>query len=296
VGTSLIAAGEVASGLQYLDHALALYDPDKHRLLATRFGQDPGVVILSYRSWALWRLGYPKRAVVASDQALKDAREFGPTTTVIYALWHAALTQSECRNYTKASAQLDEAIALANERGAFFWRAMATLGRGCIFALSGDASKAVQMIISGMAEYKSTGATAMSPVYLSYLATAYSDLGQFDDARRCVGEAMADMQTHTPIWYEAEVCRMAGEISLNSPKPNTANAEAYFERAVAIARRQQTKSYELRASMSLARLWRSQGKVQQARELLAPVYGWFTEGFDTRDLKEAKALLEELAV
>ena len=133
------------------------------------------------------------------------------------------------------------------------------------------------------------------PLHLSYLARAYAELGQFDDAWRCIGEAMTAVETTKERWFEAEVHRIAGEIALMSPEPDAAKAEAYFERALAVARQQQAKSWELRAAMSIARLWRDQGKVQQARELLAPVYGWFTEGFDTRDLKEAKALLEELA-
>jgi predicted ATPase len=133
------------------------------------------------------------------------------------------------------------------------------------------------------------------PLYLPNLARAYADLGQFDDAWRCSSEAMAAIKTSKERWCEAEAHRIAGEIALKSPEPDTAKAEAYFDRALAVARAQQAKSWELRASMSLARLWRDQGKVQQARELLAPVYGWFTEGFETRDLKEAKALLEELA-
>ena len=116
----------------------------------------------------------------------------------------------------------------------------------------------------------------------------------FDDACRCVDEAIAAVETTKEKWWEAEVHRVAGEIALKSPEHDAAKAEMYFERALSVAREQQAKSWELRASMSLARLWRSQGKAQQARELLAPVYGWFTEGFDTRDLKEAKALLDEL--
>ena len=119
--------------------------------------------------------------------------------------------------------------------------------------------------------------------------------GQFGDAWRCIGEAMATVETTGEIWYEAELHRMAGEIAVLSPELEAAKAQAYFERALAVAREQQAKSWELRATMSMARLWRDQGKPQQARELLAPVYGWFTEGFDTRDLKEAKALLNELA-
>jgi predicted ATPase len=120
-------------------------------------------------------------------------------------------------------------------------------------------------------------------------------LGKFDDAWRCIDEATTAVETTKEKLWEAEVNRVAGEITLMSLERDVAKAETYFERALAVARQQQARSWELRAAMSLARLWRDQGKVQQARELLAPVYGWFTEGFDTRDLKEAKALLEELA-
>jgi predicted ATPase len=123
---------------------------------------------------------------------------------------------------------------------------------------------------------------------------AYVDLGQLDDAWRCIDEAMTVIQASKERWFEAEANRIAGQIALKSPEPDAAKAEAYFGRALALARQQQAKSWELRAAMSLARLWRDQGKVQQARELLAPIYGWFTEGFDTRDLKEVKALLAEL--
>jgi predicted ATPase len=133
------------------------------------------------------------------------------------------------------------------------------------------------------------------PSSLSILARAYGKLGQLDDAWRCIGEAITAVETTKATIWETQVYRTAGELSLMSSEPDAVEAEVYFERALAVARTQQAKSWELRASMSLARLWRDQGKVQQARELLAPVYGWFTEGFDTRDLKEAKALLEELA-
>jgi predicted ATPase len=127
------------------------------------------------------------------------------------------------------------------------------------------------------------------------LAKAYAELGQFDHARRCNGEAMTAIETTKQSWCEAEVNRIAGEIALKSPERDGAKAQAYFERALAVARAQQAKSWELRAAMSMARLWRDQGKRDEARELLAPLYGWFTEGFDTLDLKEAKALLDELS-
>jgi tetratricopeptide (TPR) repeat protein len=141
---------------------------------------------------------------------------------------------------------------------------------------------------------RATGATFLAPTYLNSLATAYAELGQFSDAWRCVDEAMSIIDTTKGTLSEAEANRVAGEIALKSAQPDAAKAEAYFERALVVARQQQAKSFELRASMSLARLWRSQGKVSEVRELLAPVYGWFTEGFETRDLMEAKMLLEEL--
>jgi predicted ATPase len=133
------------------------------------------------------------------------------------------------------------------------------------------------------------------PEYLGHLANAHTQLGQIDDAWRCIDEAMTIMKASGETWCEAELHRICGQIALKSPKPDQAKAEAYFERALSVARQQQAKSWELRAAMSMARLWRDQGKRQEARDLLTPVYGWFTEGFDTRDLKEAKVLLEELA-
>ena len=152
------------------------------------------------------------------------------------------------------------------------------------------------MITSAITAFRSTGATAIIPAWLSYLARAHAELGKFDDAWRCIGEAATAVETTKEKWCEADIHRTAGEIALKSPQPDTAKAEAYFERALAIARSQQAKSWELRAAMSMARLWRDQGKRDEARDLLAPVYGWFTEGFDTLDLKQAKALLDELAL
>jgi predicted ATPase len=133
------------------------------------------------------------------------------------------------------------------------------------------------------------------PLFLSPLARCYAELGKFSDAWHHIGEAMATIKATKETWCEAEINRIAGEIALKSPEPKTAKAQAYFDRALSVARAQQAKSWELRAAMSMARLWRDQGKRDEARDLLAPVYGWFTEGFDTLDLKEAKMLLEELA-
>jgi predicted ATPase len=166
--------------------------------------------------------------------------------------------------------------------------------QGCVLAQTGKASDAVQMITASIIGSQSTGSTLWTPYFLSYLARAYAELRLFADAWRCIGEATSVVETTKERWFEAEVNRIAGEIAFKSPTPDTAKAEAYFERALSVARAQQAKSWELRAAMSMARLWRDQGKRDEARELLAPVYGWFTEGFDTLDLKEARALLDEL--
>jgi predicted ATPase len=184
---------------------------------------------------------------------------------------------------------------LADEKAAAVWKPAGLLYQGWIFAVVGKASEAVQLIAPGLAACRSTGTTTLTPVGLSLLAKSYADLGQFDDAWRSIDEAKTVIDLTKETWFEPHVHRIAGEIALMSSKPDVAKAEAYFERALSVARQQQAKSWELRAAMSLARLWRDQGKPQQAREILAPVYGWFTEGFDTRDLKDAKALLGELA-
>ena len=186
-------------------------------------------------------------------------------------------------------------VALADEKGAAQWKAAGMLMRGSVFALTGEASDAVPIITSGLTAYRSTGATQFMPTFLSYLVSAHAELGQFDEAWRCTTEARAAVEATKERLWEAEVNRIAGEIALMSPERDVVKAQAYFERALGVARDQQARSFELRAAMSMARLWREQGKRDEARELLAPVYGWFTEGFDTMDLRQAKALLDELA-
>jgi len=293
LGNSLLATGDIAEGRAHLDRALALYDSAEHRRLAARFGQDARAAILSHRSLALWMLGYPKAALADTEHALKDAREVGQATTLMYALSWTSQTQTLCGNYAAANALLDDLAALVDEKGAALWKPLRMMYQGGLLVLTGKAADAVRVITSGAAAWRSTGATTQVPILL-YLANAHSELGQSDDAWRCIGEVLTTIETTKERWFEAEANRMAGEVARKSPEPDAAKAEAYFERALATARQQQAKSWELRTAMSMARLWRDQGKPRQARELLAAVYGWFTEGFNTRDLKEAKALLAEL--
>jgi predicted ATPase len=162
-------------------------------------------------------------------------------------------------------------------------------------ALSGDSAGAVHAINCGIGAYQSSGSTLMLVQYFAYLAKAHAELRQFDDAWRSINEGMSLIETTNERWCEAEVNRVTGEIALKSSGPDVAKTQTYFERALSVARKQQAKSWELRAAMSMARLWRDQGKRDDARDLLAPVYGWFTEGFDTLDLKEAKNLIDELS-
>ena len=295
LGQTLAFSGELVMARAHFDNGVALYNPAEHRQLAIRFGQDPIEVILSARAWALIALGFPDAAVADARQALKGARQINHAATLMHALFFSSFAHVCCKDYATASALIDELAVLTEKKDAVLWKAGAMLNRGYLYSSTGQAADAVRMTTSGLKAWRSTGATLWVPFFLSSLARAHADLQNFDDAWQCSSEAMTAVETTEERWCEAEVNRIAGEIALLSPEHDAAKAEAYFDRALTVARQQQAKSWELRASMSLARLWRSQGKPQQAHELLAPVYGWFTEGFDTRDLKEAKALLTELA-
>jgi class 3 adenylate cyclase/predicted ATPase len=299
MGRTLIDTGNLAAGRAHCDEAMALYDPAKHRSVATRFGQEAGVSIRSFRAYGIWLLGYPDAALSDAGQAINDAHNFGQAGTLMFALGHVPRTYFLCGEYATADAQADELIRLADEKRALHWKAWGTIYRGSVLALTALNSdaihNAIQTIASGIAARRDAGATMDTPFYLSQLAWAYSRANQYNDAWRCVEEAVAIVETSKERWYEAELHRMAGDITLRSPRQDAAQAQAYFERALAVARAQQAKSWELRAAMSMARLWLDQGKRNEARELLAPVYGWFTEGFDTRDLQEAKTLLDKLS-
>ena len=295
MGLSLLHTGDLVNGGAHLNRAITLYDPAEHRPLATRFGQDIGAATLSWKSLACWLLGYPQTALADAEQALKVAREMGHSATLMYVLNFSAWTNIFCGNYAVANALVDEFSALKDKTGSLFWGAWGMMQRGFLMALTGKAPDAVQTITSGLTAMRATGTTMWMPLWLSYLTRANAEIGQFDDVRRGIGEAIVAVEAAKERWCEAEVNRIAGEIALLSPKPDLAKAEAYFERALAVAREQEAKSWELRAAMSMARLWRDQGRRQQARDILAPVYGWFTEGFGALDLKRAKAMLDELA-
>jgi class 3 adenylate cyclase/predicted ATPase len=295
LGVALMYTGDIAESRPHFDRAIALYDPAQHRPLAARFGADVAVTVLTHRPLALWVLGYPAAALADVGHALDDAREIPHAATLMHALFFTAWTHSHCGNHSIAKAQLDELVVLADVKSSLFWKTLGILTQRCALALTGETTDVAQMITSGIEAFRSTGGTLWAPSWLSYLAGAYADIGRFDDAWRCIAEATKTVQTTKEKWCEAEVLRTAGEIALQSPHPDLTKAEAYFEHALAVAREQRARSWELRAAMSMARLWRAQGKSQQARDLLGSIYGWFTEGFDTLDLRESKTLLHDLA-
>jgi class 3 adenylate cyclase/predicted ATPase len=295
MGTSLTTTGDLVRGRAHYDEAMLLCDSAERPSLTTRFGQAVRVSVLTDRSVGMWMLGYPDAALADSETALEETRESAHASATLYTLFLTSLMKVFRGDYAQANSQLKEFATLGDAKSALFWSAHARLLRASLLAVTAESLDAIRTIKIELTSLRSTGATNFAPLYLGYLAVAYSELGQFGEAQHAIDEATRAMETTGERWWEAHLYRVAGEISLKSPEPATAIAETYFARALSIAQEQQAKSWELRASMSLARLWRDQGKVQQARELLAPVYGWFTEGFDTLDLKEAKALLEELA-
>jgi class 3 adenylate cyclase/predicted ATPase len=294
MGITRVFTGEFASALAHFDQALRSYDPARHRPLAARFGHDSRVGPMAFRAFAHWLLGYPERALADADQALKVAREIGQAVDLMFALAIPSYTLILCKSYDAADARIDELLVLADEKIVPSRKAEGMNLKGSLLASRGRSRDAVKMLIAGITAWRSTGSTVWLPLLLSYLAKAYADIGQFGDALHTIADALTAVETTKESWCEAEILRVAGEIALGLPKPDLVQAEATFERALAVARKQQAKSFELRAAMSLARLWCDRGERDQARHLLAPVYGWFTEGHDTLDLQDAKALLGEL--
>jgi predicted ATPase len=211
MGTALMFTGEIAGARAHYDRSPPLYDPAEHRPLANRFGQDTRVTVLSFQSLALWLLGHPGAALAGIDQALKEAREIDQAATLMLTLALTNITHIFCGNYTTASALADELIVLADEKGAFFWKAWGMWNKASGLALTGKAADAAQMIASGITAWRSTGATLYMPLYLSFLARAYAELCQFDDAWCTIGKAMTAVETTKESWCEAEVHRIAGK-------------------------------------------------------------------------------------
>jgi len=279
----------------HLQQGLALYDPPQHRALALRLGLDLGVFFLAYMTRPLWLLGYLDQALQRSHEALTLAQDLAHPFSLAYALTFAAWVHQLRREGQAAQARAEALCALAREQGFAFLLATGTMHQGWALAEQGQSIEGMVQIREGLAAYQATGAEVDRAYFLALLAEVYGQGKRNDEGLAVLEEALALMDPHASVMWEAEIHRLKGALLLARSAENQVEAEVCFHEALAIARRQQAKSLELRAAMSLGRLWQHQGKTEQARQLLAEVYAWFTEGFDTVDLKEAQALLKQLA-
>ena len=294
LGATLFFLGTAASAYTHLAQGLALYDPQQHRAQAFLYGEDTGVVCRSHAAWALWYLGYPDQGLARNDEAVTLAQHIVHSPSLCYVLNCAAYFHQFRREVRAAQERAEAAISLAKEQGFPTWMASCSLLHGWALAQQGQAQEGIEQIHQGLTAWRATGAEEGRPYFLALLAEAYGSMGQPETGLTVLAEALTLMDTTRERVWEPELYRLKGELLLQQNADNQAEAETCFAQAMAIAQNQQAKSWELRAATSLARLWQQQGKRNEARQLLGDVYYWFTEGFDTADLQDAKALLEVL--
>ena len=295
LGTTLARLGAVVSAHTHLAQAIALYDPQQYRAATFLYGEDAGVICYSYSTWTLWYLGYPDQGLAWSQGAVILAQQIAHPFSLAFALSAAALFHQLCREERTTQKRAEAAISLAKEQGFPVWMVVGSLMRGWALAHQGRVKEGIEQMTQGLRAYRAAGAVAMQPCFLALLAEGHGTIGEPDAGLTVLTEALALVDTTGERWYESELHRLKGKLLLQQSLDNQAEAENSFHHALDLARNQQAKSFELRTATSLARLWQQQGKHQEAHDLLAPVYHWFTEGFDTADLKDAKALLDELA-
>lgn len=291
-GAAAMWRGEFATARQHVEDSETL-SPIQRPI--PRGVQDPVKAYLSIASLILWMLGYPEQAVQKNQEALRQARELSHPFSLARVLIFAARIHQLRRERQAVREYAEAASALSTDHDFVLWLAGSTVYQGWVMAEEGDTAEGIAHMRQGIAAWRDTGAVLVMPWYLTSLAEVYSAAGQVDEGLQVLAEALALVETTGESFYEAEMYRLMGELHLRTDSAHQVkNVEAYIHRALVVARQQQAKSLELRAATSLARLWQSQDKRQDAYDLLAPVYGWFTEGFETADLQEAKALLSEL--
>jgi predicted ATPase len=291
---SLISSGDYPAALAHYETAASLYRPDEHRDDTFRYGQDIGVSALVQLSWALWHRGYPDQSARAADRALALSRQLGHAHTLAHALYVAGMAAVFARDVAAVTACTNECIALAGEHGFVLWAAFGRILQGWADAQKGEATTGIALIRDGLAAREATGTRLFIPFHLTLLAEALALAGKIEEGLAALDDALAKAAGSGEKGWNAEIHRLCGELTARLPHADPAKAEDSFRTALTIAREQGTRGYELRAATSLARLWRDQGRRGEARDLLAPLYGWFTDGFDTDDSKEAKRLLDEL--
>jgi predicted ATPase/DNA-binding winged helix-turn-helix (wHTH) protein/class 3 adenylate cyclase len=293
LGQTLLVLGEFARAREHAELGMAVYETHLHRPQVALAQQDPGVTCLVNTAQALWHLGYPDQALQQSHAALALARELEHPYSLVWALTWAAILHGHRQEPHATLEQLEAAVALATEHGFMQWVTQGTILRGRALARQGHAAEGIAQIQQGLAAHRATGSELLRPYFLALLTEAYRSAGQAEAGLTVLAEALHLVDATGEHWYEAELYRLNGELLLETSTERQAEAALRLQQALDIARHQQAKSLELRAAMSLARLWRQQGKSDAAQQLLAGSYGWFTEGFDTADLQEAKGLLWE---
>jgi predicted ATPase/class 3 adenylate cyclase len=291
---TLAYMGAFTAARPHLEQGIALTASEAQRTLALRYGQAPGVQCLYLAALTLWCLGFPDQGLERSQAACTLARELEHPLSLAGALYFAARLHLLRGEAQAAQEQAEATIALATEHTLAQYVAVGRFMLGWALAAQGQGEEGVRLMRQGVTDVLATGNHTAPPTFLPVLAEASGTLGQIDAGLSIVAEALALVEQTGVRWYEAETYRIKGTLLLHQADPDESQAEACFQQALDVARAQQAKSWELRAAMSLVRLWQAQSKCQEAHDLLAPVYAWFTEGFDTAALKEAKALLEDL--
>ena len=291
-GLTLMFAGRFASSQSHLGKALALYDPISNHSLVDQVGFHPQVVSRGYLACVLFCLGFPHQALAQSNAAIAQARGLAHPRFLAGSLAIGVRLLSLVGDDAASEERADELVALAIEQGFPYWRSYGTIYRGWIKVRNGDVTEGISLLRIGSAAYRATGAEQWMAHNVALLSIASEIAGQFEEALTQVDEALQIVERTGERWFAAELNRRRGELLLR--QGHTKVAEELYYKALNIAREQEAKLWELRAAVSLARLRRDQGQRAEAHTLLAPVYGWFTEGFGTQDLKDAEALLDEL--
>jgi class 3 adenylate cyclase/predicted ATPase len=294
LGIVLLSRGELHAATHHFQEAISLYDPAEHEALRLVYSYDPVVICQGYLAWALLALGYPDKAVERSAASIARAHGAQHPLSLGFAFARAAAVYELRRDVDRVRALATDLHTLAAEHGFGHYIGAAAFHRGWMLAQGGDTEAGLCLLHKGIAAFRERRDEDFFPYSLSVTAEASGGAGDLDLALKLIAEGLARVERNEEHWFEAELHRLKGEALLALSPERAAEAEACLHRGLAVARDQDARLWELRAAASLARLWRDQGKRAEARDLLAPVYGWFTEGFDTADLKDAKALLDEL--
>jgi class 3 adenylate cyclase/predicted ATPase len=294
LGVTWFWLGALPTARQHLEAGSAHYTSDQRRAPVFRMGQDPGVSCRAYAAQTLWLLGYPAQALAPLHEALTLAHALSHPFSLAWARCMAAIVSQFRRDVLVVHEHAEAAVALSTEQGFPQWAALGTILRGWALAMQSQGEEGMAQVRQGIAAWQATGAVLIVPYFCTMLADVTAHLGHPEEGIQALAEAHTLMEQQEERYWEAEVARLRGVLLLRQLGTPQAEAETWLRQALDIARRQEAKSLELRAAMSLSRLWQQQGKRADARALLAPIYGWFTEGFDTADLQDAKALLAAL--